>query len=143
MSWRREKTAILTQSSSLDHSSTSSSSWLGCSTVGHWGPKALCLPLALTLASSLQLARTVRHLVILLFYAVLPLIYTGASLDWRLGRRSIYNRWVRLLCVWVCWYETKLRLIMGLHSPWVLGNVQYTYIIIILRSSLNSGGRNC
>ena len=29
---------ILTQSSS-DHSSTSFSSWLGCSTVGHWGPK--------------------------------------------------------------------------------------------------------
>ena len=28
---------ILTQSSS-DHSSTSSSSWLGCSTVGHWWP---------------------------------------------------------------------------------------------------------
>ena len=34
---------ILTQSSS-DHSSTSFSTWLGCSTVGHWGPKALCLP---------------------------------------------------------------------------------------------------
>ena len=33
MSWRRGKTVILTQSSS-DHSSTSSSSWLGCSTVG-------------------------------------------------------------------------------------------------------------
>ena len=29
---------ILTQSFS-DHSSTSSSFWLGCSTVGHWGPK--------------------------------------------------------------------------------------------------------
>ena len=29
---------IFTQSSS-DHSSTSFSSWLGCSTVGHWGPK--------------------------------------------------------------------------------------------------------
>ena len=25
----------------LDHSSTSFSSWLGCSTVGHWGPKAI------------------------------------------------------------------------------------------------------
>ena len=30
---------ILTQSSSHDHSSTSSISWLGCSTVGHWEPK--------------------------------------------------------------------------------------------------------
>ena len=42
---------ILTQSSSRDHSSTSFAFWLGCSTVGHWWPKALCLPLALTLAS--------------------------------------------------------------------------------------------
>ena len=32
----------LTQSSS-DHSSTSFVSWLGCSTVGHWGPQALSL----------------------------------------------------------------------------------------------------
>ena len=27
-------------SSSFDHSSTFSSSWLGCSTVGHWGPQS-------------------------------------------------------------------------------------------------------
>ena len=27
----------------FDHSSTSFSSWLGCSTVGHWGSQALCL----------------------------------------------------------------------------------------------------
>ena len=44
---------ILTQSSS-DHSSTSFSSWLGCSTVGHWVPKTLYLPLALN-SASLQL----------------------------------------------------------------------------------------
>ena len=42
VSWRRGQTVILTQSSS-DHSSTSSSSWQGCSTVGHWGPQALSL----------------------------------------------------------------------------------------------------
>ena len=53
--------------SSSGHSSTSSSSWLGCSTVGHWGPKALCLPLALTSASSLQLTQAICALVILLF----------------------------------------------------------------------------
>ena len=69
---------ILTQSSS-DHSSTSSSFWLGCSTVGHWGPKALCLTLALTPASCPQLTPTgtgawtatdssrLWHLVIFLF----------------------------------------------------------------------------
>ena len=42
-------------------SSTSFSSWLGCSTMGHWGPKALCLPLALTSASFLQLPQTVSR----------------------------------------------------------------------------------
>ena len=44
--------------SSSDHSSTSFASWLGCSTVGHWGPKALCLPLALNSASCPQLTPT-------------------------------------------------------------------------------------
>ena len=92
---------ILTQSSS-DHSSTSFSSWLGCSTVGYWGPKALCLPLVLTLASCPQLTPTATgtgtdpsrlcHLVISLFdIHLLPLIYTGASLDWRFSRGSICN----------------------------------------------------
>ena len=126
---------ILTQSSS-DHSSTSFSSWLGCSTVGHWGPKALCLPLALIPASCPQLTPTATgtdsnclkpsvapgyifvwhtpascgrtHLPLspnsttstgqgdipisstgCTCFAVLPLIYTGASLGWRLGRGSI------------------------------------------------------
>ena len=41
---------ILTPSSS-DHSSSSFAFWLGWSTVGHWGPKALRLPLALNSAS--------------------------------------------------------------------------------------------
>ena len=76
MSWRRGQTAILTPSSS-NHSSTSSSYWLGCSTVGHWGPKALRLPLALTPASCLQLTQTAPgHLVILLSpVRLLPLFF--------------------------------------------------------------------
>ena len=57
-------------------SSTSFSSCLGCSTVSHWGPKTLCLPLALNLASCLQLTQTVCALVILLFNAhLLPLFF--------------------------------------------------------------------
>ena len=83
-------------------SSTSFSSWLGCSTVGHWGPKAPCLPPALTPASCFQLTQTVSDT--WLYHcprppasAVFPLIYTGASLNWRLGRGSIYN-----ICVFVC-----------------------------------------
>ena len=43
MSRWRGQTAILTPSSSRDHSSTSFSSWLGCLTVGHWGPWAFSL----------------------------------------------------------------------------------------------------
>ena len=45
-------------------SSTSFSSWLGCSTLGYWGLKALCLPLALKSAICFQLTRTVCALVI-------------------------------------------------------------------------------
>ena len=76
MSWRWGQTVILTQSSSSDHSSTSSSSCWGCSTVGHWGPKALCLPLVLNSASCPQLTQTVCALVILLFNThLLPLFF--------------------------------------------------------------------
>ena len=48
----------------------------GCSTVGHWGPKALCLPLALTSASCSQLTQTICGLVISLFNVhLLPLLF--------------------------------------------------------------------
>ena len=73
----------------------------GCSTMGHWGPKALCLSLALTSASCPQLNRTA--LGTWLYYCLTttcfrcsPLISTGASLDWRLGRGSIYNKSIEL-----------------------------------------------
>ena len=99
MSRRQDQIAILTPSSS-DYSSTSSSSWLGCSSVGHWGPKAPCLLLALNSASCLQLTLTpidssrLYPGYIFVWHptasAVLPLIYTGVSLDWRLGRGSVY-----------------------------------------------------
>ena len=107
---------ILTQSSS-DHSSTSFSSWLGCSTVNHWEPKALHLPRASCPQLELQLTPAVcgtwlydclTPTCFLWAYASSPnsttstgqgdidqmhlfppLIYTGASLDWRLGRGSI------------------------------------------------------
>ena len=52
----------------------------------------------------LQLTQAVCILIIFLFdvhlLPLLPLIYTGASLDWRLGQRSICNSWtiVKFLC---------------------------------------------
>ena len=107
---------ILTLSSS-DHSSTSFSSWLGCSTMGYWGAKALCLPLAFTPASWLQLAPTPTDSSRLcpgyIFVwctpasAVLPLIYTGASLDSWLGRGSICYCCICInMCVCVCFYRS-------------------------------------
>ena len=125
---------ILTPSSS-DHSSTSFAFWLGCSTVGHWGPQALSLQ-ADSHAGILSptdsncnwnfnwLKPSVAPGYIIVSYppvscgrthlppspnsttstgqgdipisstgctcfAVLSLIYTGTSLDWRLGRGSI------------------------------------------------------
>ena len=53
-------------------SSTSFASWLGCWIVGQWGPKALCLPLALNSVSCLQLIQAICALVILLFNSHLP-----------------------------------------------------------------------
>ena len=78
-------------SSSPDHSRTSSS------TVRYWGPqKPSVCKLVLTLAFSLQLTWTALAPGYIIFLrspasAVLPLIYTGASLDWQLGQGSIYN----------------------------------------------------
>ena len=77
-------------------SSTSLWSWLGCSTVGHW-PRAQS-PLSATgsqFSILSPLTPTGSNRLGHLLYncppasAVLPLIYTDASLDWRLGRVSI------------------------------------------------------
>ena len=57
MSWRRGQTAILTKVLLTKAALLSHLGW-GCSTVGHWGPKALCLPLALTSASCPQQTQT-------------------------------------------------------------------------------------
>ena len=74
-------------------------SQLGCSTVGLWGPKTLCLPLALNSASCPQLTPTPTDSSRLcpgyIFVWHPPAsadIYTGASLDWRLveGQYVIY-----------------------------------------------------
>ena len=62
-------------SSSCDHSCTSSSSWLGLLNRGHWGPKALCLPLALTSASCPQLTRTVCAPGYIVYVHLLPLFF--------------------------------------------------------------------
>ena len=130
---------ILTQRSS-DLSSTSSSFWLGCSTVGHWGPKlSVCRWLSLRHlvsnwncnSNSLKLYVTPGYMIVwhppascgrthlhriqpcqqvkVIFRYLLPdasvsavplLIYTGVSLDWRLGRGWIcYILWHINLCL--------------------------------------------
>ena len=81
----------------IDPSSTSFSSWLGCSTVGHWGPKALCLPLALNSASCLQLTQTVCALVILLFNVhLLPLFFRLFALVHLLIDGSVEGQSIKL-----------------------------------------------
>ena len=112
MSWRRGQTVILTQSSSRDHSSTSSSSWLRVAQP--WvaeGPKPLSLQadshdgiLSPTLSNRL----CPGYIIVYRPPAptVLPLIYTGSSLDWRLGRGSIYNSvkgmsWIIFAKLWI------------------------------------------
>ena len=166
MSWRRRHTAILTPGPS-DHSSTSSSSWLGCSTVGHWGPKALVVrerwardgdrPL-FDPSSSLTIAALHPHLgwgcltvghwgpkpslwtwFSLHWHPVFnwleppqppgyiivscppasagfPLIYSGAPLDWRLGRGSIcYTSPTQYQTQYLCSvYTLRMRLIFFL-----------------------------
>ena len=78
VSWRRGQTTTYWLQVLL--TSTSFASCPGCSTVGHWGPKALGLPLALNSASCPQLSPTpidssrLWHLVIYLFNVhLLPL----------------------------------------------------------------------
>ena len=81
----------------FDHRSTSFASWLGLLNRGSLrAAKPSVCKLILTLASCLQLTRTVwapGYIIVKLppASAVLPLIYTSASLDWRLGRGSIHN----------------------------------------------------
>ena len=120
---------ILTQSSS-DHRGTSFSSQLGCSTVGHWGPKPSVWnwfslrwhPISNCNCNWLKPSVGPGYIIVLrtpyswgrthlppssnsttstgqgdipisstgcTCFAVLEVIYTGASLDWRLGRGSI------------------------------------------------------
>ena len=120
---------ILTQSFSCDHSSTSSSSWLGCSTVGRWGPKPsvwswfslrghpisncnwncnsnwllkpfvapgyiiVWCPPASCGHTHLHRIQPFPQVKVIFWYLRpdAPVIYTGASLDWRLSRGSICN----------------------------------------------------
>ena len=76
-SWRQWTDCYIDPSSLHDHSSTSSSSWLGLLNRGSLRAQVLCLELVLTpLASCLQLdSSRLRHLVILLSHAHLLLLF--------------------------------------------------------------------
>ena len=84
-------------SSSRDHSSTSSSSWQGlvnCGSQRAARPPSLQDGSHTGILSPTDSNRLDPAYIIVLrppASAVLPLIYTGESLDWRLGRGSIYN----------------------------------------------------
>ena len=93
MSWRQGQTVILTQRSS-DHSSTSSSSWLDCLTVGHWGPIAYRLPLALISASCLQLTQAVC---VWLYYSLTYTCFRWSVQPRKWTRLPRFKRWTRLI----------------------------------------------
>ena len=122
---------ILTQSSS-DHISTSFAFWLGYSTVGHWRPKS---PQSAAGSHVGILSPTDSnsnwnwnwpkpsvapgYIIVLCPPAsnVLPLIYTGASLDWWIGRGSIYNMWTYIYSTIKKRHKAKfLRILTSLNS---------------------------
>ena len=82
----------------FDHSSTSFSYWLGCSTVGHWGPKALSLQ-ADSHASILSPTDSNRlALVILLFNVhLLPLFFRLFTQVHLLIDGSVEGQYITLL----------------------------------------------
>ena len=139
---------ILTQSSS-DHSSTSFSSWLGCSTAGHWGAKAFCLPLALNSASCPQLTPTATgtdpsrlwHLVIWLSYVYLLLLFLCLFTQMHfLIDGSVEGQYIThlLLICTLCWvlnkevsctiFEPLIWLDLGL-NPGLPGNWRTLYTL--------------
>ena len=115
VSWRRGQSAILTQQ-------YLSTSWLGCSTVGHRGPKALCLPLALTPASCLPLTNWLKPPVPWLYHCSTFTCFRCSSaylhrcISW-LTTRSRVNMLQNektfvgeLVVVWVLWHINFCRL---------------------------------
>ena len=83
-----------------------------CSTVGHWGPKALCLPLALTSASCPQLAPTPTDSSRLcpgyIFVWRPPAsAYLHRCISWLTARSR-----VNMLHGWVLWHITYWMLLM-------------------------------
>ena len=126
---------ILTQSSSRDHSSTSSSSWLGCSTVGRWGPKPTAWswfslrrhPITNCNWNWLELTATrtdssrLWHLVILLFDDQLLPVGVRICTEFNHVHRSR-------------WYSN----ILDRHPPaiflkiWIWAQVKKSYIIVVI-----------
>ena len=93
VSWRRGQTATYWPKVLLTIAVLLSRFGWCCSTVGHWGPKALCRWLSIRhlVPNWLEPLHASGYIIVLRppAPAVLPLIYIGASLDWRLGRGSV------------------------------------------------------
>ena len=110
VSWRRGQTAILTQSSSRNHSSTSSSSWLGLLNRGSLRAQS---PLSATGSHFSILTPTnlncPGHLVILLFNALLLLLFfclfTQVHL---LIDGSVEGQYMTLVCLF--WILLRIKL---------------------------------
>ena len=91
----------------------------------------------------LQLTQAVCPLIILLFNAhLIPLIYTGASLDWRLGRGSIYynhpilifQNSTRRIFLHVCLHPTHIHILQIMLKDHNSKNTKRNY----LNNSMNT-----
>ena len=121
MSWRQGRTVILTQALLVTIAAFLSHLGWGCSTVGPCLEPYVCSWVSLRwhpASDWLEPPQVPGYIIVSRSpaSAVFPLIYTGASLDWRLGRGSIYN--------------TE-----------VLGNAEYSFIAIAPRSTMARSGR--
>ena len=104
MSWRRGQTAILTQ----QYFFLILAGLLNCGSLRAQSPLSAAGSqfsiLSLTDSNWLEPPRAPGYIIVShpLTSTVLPLIYTGASLDWRLGWGSIYNIGLDSTDLWWC-----------------------------------------
>ena len=89
--WRQGQTAILTQVLLLTIAALLSRLGWGCSTMGHSGPSPLQAGSHFGIPVT-DWPTAAGTPVCIFSSTLLRLIYTGASLDWRLGRGSIYSK---------------------------------------------------
>ena len=111
MSWRQGQTAILTQVLLLTITAFLSHLGLGCSTVGHWGPKALSLQAGSH--AGILFPTVSNHLGTSLYYFLTPTCFCCSStylhrcISWLMARSRVN--------IYHC---PSIRMALALNNPW-------------------------